>query len=93
MCPSSRLSTMYVRGLKERSEVAVASAALRPCQLWSTVSGNEEREREGAEEEEEDSHGCLFNASLSVAFRLRGRSREESMLPLCSQLDRRGCEA
>lgn len=73
------LSTMYVRGLKERSEVTVASVALRPCQLWSTVSGK------GEMEEEEDSHGCLLKASLRVAFRLRGRSREESMLLLCSQ--------
>lgn len=71
--PSPCLSTMYVSGLKERSEVAVASTALRPCQLCSTVSGKEEME-------EEDSHGCLLKASLSVAFRLRERSREESLL-------------
>ena len=69
---SSCLSAKYVRGLKERSEVAVASVALRPCQLWST----EGKETEG----EEDSHACLLKASLSVAFRLGGTSREESML-------------
>lgn len=70
---------MYVRGLKERSDVVVASTPLRPCQLWSTVSG-----KEGMEEDDE-SQGCLLKASLSVAFRLGGRSREESILLLCSQ--------
>ncbi|TNN69824.1 hypothetical protein EYF80_019892 [Liparis tanakae] len=78
---SSRLSTLYVRGLKERSEVAVASMLLRPCQLWSAVLGKDEEE----EEEVEDSHRRVPIASLSVAFRLGGRSREESILLLCSQ--------
>lgn len=72
----------------------MASMALRPCQLWSTSSGKGDTE----EEREEVSHGCLLKASLSVAFRLRGRSKEELMLLVCSQSrvwwlsDRRGAE-
>lgn len=72
--PSSCSSTMYVRGLKEWLEVPVASMALRPCQLWSTVSRKEEME--GVE----GSQSRFPKASFSVAFRLGGRSREESIL-------------
>lgn len=65
---------MYVRGLKERSEAAEASRALRPCQLCSM----EQEEEEEVADADEDSQGCLLKASLSVAFTLSGRSREES---------------
>lgn len=72
---SSAVSTLYVSGLKEQSEVAVVSTALGPCLLWSTKSWREEREGE-----EEESQVCLHKTSLNVALRLGGRSREESML-------------
>lgn len=85
---SSTGSTLYVSGLKEQSEAAVASAALRPCMLWSTKSWREGRE---GEEENEDSQLCLHKTSLNVALRLGGRSREESMLlQACVWLGRRG---
>lgn len=83
---SSAMSTLYVSGLKEPSEVAVVSTALRPRQpCWSTASWREELEGE------EDSQACLLKTSLNVALRLGGRSREESMLlQACVWLDRRG---
>lgn len=80
---SSAMSILYVSGLKEESEVKVASTVLRPCQpCWWTESWREELD---------DSQGCLYKTSLNVALRLGGRSREESMLLqawVC--LDKRG---
>lgn len=62
---------MYVRGLKERSEEAETSRAPKLCQFCS-------KEEDVHKDVDEDSQGCLLKASLSVAFTLSGRSREES---------------
>lgn len=75
-----------MRGLKERSDVSVVSTVARPSQLWFTSTGKEETEEEvRKEEEEEGGQASLPKTSFSVSLRLRGRSREESMLLLFGQ--------